>query len=109
MNMQAGMMGQSPSGEMMRQQNSGMDEKIRQAAQQALTPQELQIVAQSVNPQFIQVMAKLFGDQAVMLLTPLVNLQAQPLQNDMAAQSNPLDSFNADQYPTPVNFGRGRP
>lgn len=107
---------------------------IRQAAQQALTPQELQIVSQTVTPQFVQVMAKLFGDQAVMLLTPLVGMgqqsygeaesmdQSQPVQQggEFAAQGNEADvlsGFNAssamapkgfpeDEYPTPVRFGR---
>ena len=116
------MQNQMPQGGMDEQRN-GMAEKIRQAAQQALNPQELQIVAQSVTPQFVQVMAKLFGDQAVMLLTPLVNLQSNPYQPPTQQAANALNSFSAPEqgepnegpermeepdnyYPTPVRFGR---
>lgn len=97
--------------EMMQQPRAGADmgAKIRQAAQQALTPQEAQIIQQTVTPQFVQVMSKLFGDQAVVLLGPLVNIaQGNAPVQGMSQQGmggNALNAFTAQGPQVMGNMG----
>ncbi len=53
---------------------SPQQQQIMQAMQQALAPEELQIVKQSLTPEMMAIVIKLFGPQVSMLLDPLVML-----------------------------------